>query len=164
MAKLSLLLGPVGAGKTTFGLNLAKKEPAVFFNLDEWMTNLFRPDRPDSNLMDWYADRTKRCKMQILSMAERSLAVGIDVILEIGLIRKSEREELYSWIDDRQINLKMYVFDVEHSIRRERVIKRNKDEGPSFSMFVPPEIFELASKLWEPIGNDETEGRVYTVL
>lgn len=162
--KLILLLGPVGAGKTTFGLTLAQKESAIFLNLDEWMTTLFRPDRPQDNIMEWYASRVSRCKHQILSMTEKSLSNQVNVILEIGLLRRTEREKFFNWCDERNIRLKIYIFDVERSIRRERVKKRNSEKGPSFSMEVPMDFFELASDHWEEIDSFELEGRDSTIL
>src|SRR5687768_55420 len=43
-ARVHLVLGPVGAGKSTFALELARSSGAVRLTLDEWMTELFRPD------------------------------------------------------------------------------------------------------------------------
>ncbi|MEQ1721606.1 MAG: ATP-binding protein [Pseudobdellovibrio sp.] len=162
--KLTLLLGPVGAGKTTFGLTLAQKQTAIFFNLDEWMTTLFRPDRPQDNIMEWYANRVNRCKQQILTMTEKSLSNHINVILEIGLLQRIERESFFNWCDERNIELTIYVFDVERSIRRERVKKRNSEKGSSFSMEVPMEFFELASDFWQDIDTLELEGRNHIIL
>lgn len=163
-ARLTVLLGPVGAGKTTFGLNLAQRESAVFFNLDEWMTHLFRPDRPSDGVMEWYVDRVNRCKHQILVMAKRSLCNGVNAILEIGLLTREEREQFFRWSDENNFDLKIFVFDVERSVRRERVQKRNSERGPSFSMEVPMNFFEFASDHWEVIGSDEIEGRDCIVL
>ena len=54
MAKIHLIVGPVGAGKSTFALRLSQERKALFFNLDEWMIALFRPDRPEAGVMEWY--------------------------------------------------------------------------------------------------------------
>jgi predicted kinase len=164
LAKLTLLLGPVGAGKTTFGLKMAREKQAVFFNLDEWMSNLFRPDRPAENVMEWYINRVQRCKKQIQSITEKTLANGVDVVLEIGLVRKADRDEFFSWVDERQVDLKIYIFDVDRSIRRERVLQRNKEKGPSFSMEVPVDFFEFASDAWQVVENNELEERDHTIL
>lgn len=160
MPKITLLLGPVGAGKTTFALDLAGKAPAVFFNLDEWMTILYSDDRPQDNIIDWYVSRAGRCKKLILAMTERSLASGLDVILEIGLLKKEEREQFYHWVKQRRIELEICVFDVERSVRRQWVLARNAQQGANFSMEVPPSVFEFASDLWEPVSADEVAHRL----
>ena len=49
--------------------------------------------------------------------------------------------------------------DAPRDVRRERVERRNRDQGATFSMVVPPAIFELASDMWEPLDDDERAGR-----
>jgi hypothetical protein len=39
------------------------------------------------------------------------------------------------------------------------VLERNRSHGATFSMPVPPDIFELASDLWQPPDSDECAGR-----
>ena len=43
-ATLHLIFGPIGAGKTTYARDLARRERAVAFVLDEWGARLFGPD------------------------------------------------------------------------------------------------------------------------
>src|SRR5688500_9099140 len=50
MARVHLIIGPVGSGKSTFALQLARERGALRLNLDEWMALLFRPDRPETGL------------------------------------------------------------------------------------------------------------------
>lgn len=132
-ARIHLILGPVGAGKSTFAVGLAHEQHAVRLTLDEWMATLFRPDRPDEGAMAWYVERTARCLEQIWILSQRLIAVGTNVILEIGLLSRRD-------------------------VRRRRVEERNRVRGATFSMVVPPEIFELASDLWEPPDRVECEG------
>lgn len=44
MARLHLIVGPVGAGKSTFGRKLSRDVGAVRLTLDEWMATLFGDD------------------------------------------------------------------------------------------------------------------------
>jgi hypothetical protein len=39
------------------------------------------------------------------------------------------------------------------------VERRNREQGPTFSVVVPPEFFERASDLWEPLEPEECTGR-----
>jgi predicted kinase len=41
MAKLFLLHGYIGSGKTTFAKALAEKENAILFSVDEWVRQLY---------------------------------------------------------------------------------------------------------------------------
>ena len=55
--------------------------------------------------------------------------------------------------------LVVYVLDAPRDVRRERVLRRNAEQGETFSMVVPPHIFELASDLWQPPGEAECAER-----
>lgn len=155
MARLHLIIGPVGAGKSTFALQLCRDHAAVRLTLDEWMATLFSQDRPESGVMEWYLERTARCIEQIWSLAENLIEVGTDVVLEIGLIQRRDRERLYQRVDAAGYALTVYVLDAPRELRRERVEQRNQEKGMTFSMVVPPHIFELASDLWEPLDDAE---------
>jgi predicted kinase len=154
-----VVLGPVGSGKSTLARQLAEEERALRLTLDEWMTRLFSPDRPETDVVEWYVERAARCVEQIIIVSSAVLALGTDVILEIGLLRRAEREAFYRRIEAAGHDMSLYVLDAPREVRRERVEARNRDRGATFTMIVPPAIFELASDLWEPLERDELEGR-----
>jgi predicted kinase len=164
VARIHLVLGPVGAGKSTFVRQLCQERGAVRLLLDEWMAVLFRPDRPETGVMEWYVARTERCIEQIWRVALGALEVGVDVVLEIGLIRRFERDSFFARVDANALDLTVYSLDAPREIRRTRVEQRNRDRGDTFAMEVPPEIFELCSDLWEPLDEAETDGRDVRVV
>ncbi|NUP09714.1 MAG: AAA family ATPase [Polyangiaceae bacterium] len=157
--RVYLVIGPVGAGKSTFALGLAKTHRAVRLTLDDWMTTLFAKDRPGSDVTSWYIERADRAVDQIWKVAAAILEVGIDVVLEIGLIRRDDRERFYRRVDAASIALTVFVLDADRATRRRRVEERNDARGATFSMHVPPAIFELASDLWEAPDDAEREAR-----
>jgi predicted kinase len=157
--RVHLLLGPVGAGKSTLALRLAREHAAVYLNLDEWMAVLFRPDRPAADVVPWYVERAQRCVDQIWTLTERLIDARTSVVLELGLIRRHERERFFQRVDARGYPLTVYVVDAPRALRRRRVQERNTQRGDTFSMVVPPEVFELASDLWEPLEAYECAGR-----
>jgi predicted kinase len=132
--------------------------------LDEWMTRLFRPDRPQTRVMEWYVERADRCIDQIWSVTASALEVGTDVVLEIGLIRRHDRDAFYERVDAAAVALSVYLVDAPREIRRERVARRNVEQGDTFAMDVPPEFFELASDLWEPPTDVECAERRIRVI
>lgn len=153
--RIHLLLGPVGAGKSTFARKLCQQLDATSLNLDDWMATLFLQDRPSSNVMEWYKDRAARCLEQIWKTAENMLACGHEVVLEVGLIRRAQRNAFYARIGPWAGHLVLYVLDAPYEVRQERVHQRNTHKGATYSMDVPPHIFELASALWEPPCDEE---------
>lgn len=159
MARLHLVEGPVGAGKSTFASQLCKQHSGPRLTLDDWMATLFRPDRPATGVMEWYAERKSRCIEQMWKVARGLIDTGSDVVLEMGLIQQRERQRLYERVDAAGYTLTVYVLDAPREVRRERVRERNRRKGETFSMEVPDAIFELASDLWEPPDEIECGGR-----
>ena len=104
-------------------------------------------------------ERRQRVLEQTWKLTLDLLAVGTPVVYEPGLIRRQEREALYARADEAGLNLAVYVLDAPREVRRERVLRRNGEQGETFAMEVPLAFFELASDLWEPPDDDERRER-----
>ena len=158
--ELHLIIGPVGAGKSTFARALGQKHRAVRLILDDWMARLYGADaRPATGRIEWYLERRDRCLEQIWKLATALCEVGTPVVLEIGLLRRAEREAFYRRVEDAGYDLTVHVLDAPRSVRRERVMRRNEEQGETFAQVVPLEFFELASDMWEPPDDDEARER-----
>lgn len=156
---LHLLIGPVGAGKTTYGQRLAARSVGVFLDLDAWMVRLFGADpRPQDNVIAWYLERRDRCRALLWDVAVDMLRSGVDVVLELGLVTVADREAIYDKISAEDLPLRVYLLDVPRDIRRERVLQRNKTPGP-FTQIVPIAFFERASDLWQAPSDAERAQR-----
>ena len=94
MATLNAIFGPCGAGKTTYAHAFARREGAAAFILDDWMARLFGPDMPQPLEYEWMLERVGRCEAQIWSVAAATIAAGTPVILDIGLMRRADRERV----------------------------------------------------------------------
>lgn len=149
----------MGAGKSTFAAQLSAKHAAPHFALDDWMATLFAPDRPDGDIMPWYAERKERCIDQIWKIACGLIDIGADAILELGLIQRTARQHLYARLDAADMAHTVYVLDAPKDVRHARVRQRNEERGATFSMVVPDAIYELASGLWEPPDDAECAAR-----
>ena len=160
MPTIHLIEGPVGAGKSTYAAKMMHEHSAPRLNLDEWMVVLFRPDRPEGeDIMAWYSERKQRCIEQIWYVAQDLLDTGSDVILEMGLIFRQDREDFYARVDALDVPLKVYVLDAPKEVRRERVQRRNEEQSGTFKMVVPDEIFEFSSNAWQEPDEEECAAR-----
>jgi predicted kinase len=150
MSTLNLIIGPVGAGKTTFARQRAVKERGVFLDLDAWMVRLFgKETRPQENVIAWYIERRDRCRDLLWDLACEILNCDTDVFLELGLVANLERQAFYALASQQDFRLIVYFVDESRDVRRERVAERNRSAG-EHTQVVPMHFFEIASDAWEP--------------
>lgn len=151
--------GPVGAGKTTFANKLGQELRTPPLILDAWFVTLFRSDRPDRDLWEWYAARKQRCIDQITDVAQGLLGTDHDAIVELGLLQRESRKNYYARLNDIGAAYVVYVLDAPMPERLARVRKRNIEKGESYAMEVTDAIFATASEMWEPPDAAECVGR-----
>jgi predicted kinase len=154
MATVHVIYGPVGAGKTTFGRAFAAERGALFFCLDEWMANLFMMDAPAPITLEWALPRTQRCERQIWTVARQPLALGSDVILELGFFTREQRARVRDLVTSAGFAFEVHVLDVPREVRRERVRLRNQG-GATYTVEVDDAMFDWAEGYYEPLDDAE---------
>jgi len=159
-ATLHVIFGPIGAGKTTYAHALARREGAVPFVLDEWGARLFGPDVDGPLDFGWMLERLGRCMALIWSTATAVLAVGSSVVLDIGAMRRADRERIRQIAEGAGHRLQWHFVDAPQEVRRARVADRNTAKGETFVMEVTPEMFEMLEGIYEPPVAAELEGAV----
>ena len=159
-ATLNVIFGPCGAGKTTYARTFARREKAVAFILDDWMARLFGPDLPDPIEYEWMVERVGRCESQIWSVAAAILATGAPVILDIGLMRRADRERVRQIAAATSLPLTFHFVDAPKDVRRARVAERNVVRGENFAIEVTPDLFDFIEGVYEPPGPVELAGAV----
>lgn len=162
-ATLHVIFGPCGAGKTTYAQALARREGAVPFVLDDWGARLFGPDVDGPIDFRWMLERLGRCEAQIWLTAADVLAVGTAVVLDIGAMRRVNRDRIRQNAQAMGLSLQWHFVDAPQEVRRARVAGRNAAKGETFVREVTPEMFELIEQLYEPPEPDELEGAVLAV-
>jgi predicted kinase len=159
-ATLHVIFGPSGAGKTTYAHAFARREKAVAFILDEWMAKLFAPDMPDPIEYDWMIERVQRCEAQIWSTAAGVLATGTSVILDIGLLRRSDRARVREIAAAAELPLQFHFVTADVETRRARVAERNVVKGDNFAIEVSPAMFDFAEGVFEHPSPEELDGAI----
>ncbi len=152
---LHLLIGPVGAGKSTLARRSTARQGGIFLDLDAWMVRIYGGDtRPSDNVVAWYLERGERIRGLLWDTTLDILAAGTDVYLEFGLVAAAERDAFYAKAREHELDLTVYFLDAPRDVRRERVSQRNAS-ADAHTQVVPIEFFERASDAWEPPSDSE---------
>lgn len=159
MAEINLVEGPIGAGKTTFALDLAANKKIPFLCLDEWIAQLFIPDRPAAAGVDWYLDRKARCLDLIWKTALEVVRGDQHVVLELGLLTVAAREEIYARAEEAGAGFVVYVLDAPVRVREERVRARNLERGKTWSVDITDAMFHRSNAWWQPPTAEEWADR-----
>ncbi|MEI6439130.1 MAG: ATP-binding protein [Alphaproteobacteria bacterium] len=159
-ATLHVIFGPSGAGKSSYAQNLARREPAVHFAIDDWMARLFVADMPDPIEFTWVMERVERCETQIWSVAAGVMAAGTSVVLDLGLTRKGDRARVAEIAQACDLPLQFHFVTAPRDIRRARVLARNEVKGETFSMVVTPQMFDFMEGIYEAPDAEELAGAI----
>jgi predicted kinase len=148
-ATLHIVFGPSGAGKTTYAREIARREPAVHFAIDDWMARLFAPDMPEPLEFAWMMERVERCEGQIWSTAAATLLAGTSVVLDLGLMRKADRARVREIAEAVELPFQFHFVTASPEVRRARVLERNQVRGETFAIEVTPDMFEFIEGVYE---------------
>ena len=146
MARLILVCGPTGVGKTTYSLSLAKESGAIRFSIDPWMQTLFSKDMVSLDY-SWMIERVKRCCEQIWEVSEQILTLSGNVVLDLGFTTKEQRDLFSNRAEELGINAEIHYLDAPKDIRRKRIKKRNLEKDPSVYAF---EVTDMMFNFMEP--------------
>lgn len=143
-ARLIIVCGLPGSGKTTLARALERKLAAIRFCPDEWMQALS---------LDIY-DEQRRANIEALQwdLARKLLTQGLIVIIEWGTWGRSERDALREGARQLGAAVELHYLQVAENVAFERVQRRGM-ENPSITKqalsrwiqsFQPPSSQELA--------------------
>jgi predicted kinase len=144
-----LIYGPTAAGKSTYARALAAETRGVRFAIDEWMHVLYSADMPARMDMNWAMTRVSRCQSQVWSVVRQILAAGTDVVLELGLLRKEDRDAVKVKVENAGHAASFHFIDADLAVRRQRVLRRNAEKGETYSFDVTPKMFEAMEAYFE---------------
>ena len=159
-ATLHVIFGPSGAGKSTYAKQLARTEPAIHFAIDDWMARLFAADMPEPLEFEWMMSRVERCEAQIWSVAAAAMAAGTSVVLDLGLMRKSDRDRVAEIAAACELPLQFHFVTASSEVRRARVLERNEVRGETFAIEVNPDMFDFIEGVYEAPGAEELRGAI----
>jgi predicted kinase len=147
MAKLFLMVGLPGSGKTTLAKRIEREELAIRLTPDEWIAALS---------IDPY-DPGKRAEIESLqwTVAVRALELGLNVILDFGFWSRRERDDFRARASALGVRAVIRFLDVTRDELRARLAERHAGEssaafpvsdaqlGEHLALFEPPSSEEL---------------------
>jgi predicted kinase len=150
--RLLLTCGLPAAGKTTLARQLAADRGALRLTQDEWLIAL--------GSSPWEASIRKKVDLELWRLAQEVLRLGLSVVVDFGLWRRSERDEMRSTARALGVGVELHYLDAPPDELWRRIQARNA-EAPWNSyairradfddwrrMFQAPDAAELA--LFDP--------------
>jgi len=141
--RLIIVCGLPGSGKTTLAIALERRLRVIRFAPDEWM---------DALAIDLY-DEEKRAKVEALQwkLAQKLLALSLNVIIEWGTWGRSERDTLRLGARALGAAVELHYLSVPVEVLLERIQRRGREEPPIdrealsrwFEMFQAPTPEEM---------------------
>jgi predicted kinase len=148
--KVILVCGPVGAGKTTYSMALAKEIGAIRFSIDPWMQTLFAKDMQSLDYA-WILERVDRCHQQIWEVAEQILKLNGNVILDLGFTSRQHRDRFKALSKAVGVEAEIHYLKAAIAVRKQRVKQRNMDKNPSlYSFEITDFMFDFMEGKFEP--------------
>lgn len=115
---------------------------------DEWLERLFVPNAPEGLLKepmpivgDWAGEKYERCREQIWLICDELLKQGFDIVIDGAAANKEQRDLIRKKAFEYKVDFQLYYVTAEKNIRENRVVKRNKEQGQTYSLEVTPEMF-----------------------
>ena len=131
-ARLILICGLPGSGKTTLAKNLAEEVPALRLCPDEWKHDLG---------IDYYDEQGRvRLEKRLWQLGQELLGLGQSVIMENGFWAREERDELRVAARALGVPVELHYLEAPVEELWKRLERRNEDAQPGE---VPIELEDL---------------------
>ena len=141
-ARLILICGLPGSGKTTLAKQLAPKVPAVRFCPDEWKHDLG---------IDYYDEEMRvRLEERIWRLGQELLGLGQSVILENGFWAREERDELRLAARTLGVAVELHYLEATVDELWRRLEIRNEEAGPGTAPIKREDLEKWAQQFEAP--------------
>jgi predicted kinase len=147
MARLVLLCGLPGSGKTTVARRLAAELGAIRFCPDEWMATLG---------VDLF-DQPFRARVEALQweLAQQLLQRGQSVVIEWGIWARYERDTLRERAREIGVAVELHYLDEPLAVLWERVRHRNEHGPPGTAIISYENLVDWSEHNFEAPTPDE---------
>ena len=149
-----MMCGKICSGKSTYANNIRKKNKAVLFSVDEITLALF-----GQNAGEKHDEYVAALEKYLFIKSTELIEAGIDVIMDIGLWQKSERDEARAFYNSRNIANEIHYIDISEAEWQKRIAKRNNEisEGIVNAYYVDEGLAEKVDRLFEKPDKSEVD-------
>ena len=116
-ARLILICGLPGAGKTKLARQLAADRSALRLTKDEWLTAL--------GSSPWDEPTREKVEHELWNLAQEILRLGVSVVLDFGLWARIERDEMRSAARGLGVRVELHYLDVPTDVLWRHIQARN---------------------------------------
>lgn len=150
MQKIYLICGFIGSGKTVYSRELADRESAFRFSVDEWMIPLFG----EHMSREEFDARLDTLTNLFKAAAEQMIGLKVPVIFDFGFWYKKQRRQMKEWAESIGAEPEFIYLDTPYKVCRTRAFERNK-QGNQDSYNMNDEMLQLFWSWFETPDNDE---------
>lgn len=140
-----LMVGLPGSGKTTRAKELEKTHPAIRFNADEWIVELYEHVDDGSNRVI-IRDKVEQLQWRL---TKKLLKLGKSVILDWGFWSASEREKYAEEAHSLRADVKIEFLDAPINELWKRASRRIETQELGFLHFTKQDL-EGWANIFEP--------------
>lgn len=149
MAKLYLMVGLPGCGKTTQAKRLASARPALRLTPDEWMIPLFADNDADG--------KRDVLEGRLVSVALEVLRLSRDVVLDFGCWSRDERSAL-RWLTEREgADFTMVYLPIDRETQLRQIAQRWTATPHETYPMTEAEVDDWRGRFEEPTAAEEAE-------
>ncbi|MEL6401422.1 MAG: ATP-binding protein [Cyanobacteria bacterium J06626_4] len=149
-SQVTLLFGPIGAGKSFIAKQIAQRNGALYLASDKWFQALYLPDMPNPPDMSWIVPRIERCEHLIWTLTEQAIASRIPVVLDVGMATERAREKFQNLCERSGCQYQFVFVDAPLAVRSQRVRDRNEHASRTGDLPVTDEIFAFTNAQFQP--------------
>ena len=149
MPKVILLCGKIASGKTTYANRLKKAGGTMLLSCDDLLLTLF-----EGCLGDRHDDITARSTRFFYSQAQELTNLGLNVVLDFGFWKKTDRSEALEYFKSRGIPVELHYIHIPEKDRLQRLAERNRllKASPTWVYIIDEELLKvLDAKFEEPL-------------
>lgn len=121
MAKIYLICGKIGSGKTYYAKELLEDGRTVALSCDDFTKTVF-----DNDLGERHDAIMSNIRTYFLQKAVEICSCGVNVVLDWGFWTRAERTEITEFLNNSQVLFEWHYMDITDEKLRENITVRNQ--------------------------------------